>query len=254
MHEEVCFMTLSGKIAVVTGGSRGIGRAVCVRLAALGADVAVNYIGGSAEAAVTKELCVRLGVRAITAEADVADYAACEALFAVTERELGAPDILVNNAGITRDGLILRMTAEDFESVLAVNLKGAFYCTKLACRPMMKKRGGRIINIASVVGITGNAGQANYVASKAGLIGLTKSSARELASRNITVNAIAPGFIETDMTNALSEQIKEKMLESIPLNRLGSPEDVAAAAAFLCGEEAAYITGQVLCVDGGMAM
>ena len=247
-------MRLSGKIAVVTGGSRGIGRAVCVRLAANGADVAINYIGDAAEAAMTRELCERLGVKAIIVEANIAGYAACENLFAVVERELGAPDILVNNAGITKDGLLLRMTAEDFESVLAVNLKGAFYCTKLACRPMMKKRAGRIINIASVVGITGNVGQANYVASKAGLIGLTKSSARELASRNITVNALAPGFIETDMTSVLPEQVKEKMLDAIPLSRFGSPEDVAVAAAFLCSEEAAYITGQVLCIDGGMAM
>lgn len=247
-------MSLQGKTALVTGGSRGIGRAICVALAACGANVVIVDIGNEDEAAVTKAMCEEKGAKAIFVQADVADYASCENLFARSEESFGAPDILVNNAGITRDNLILRMSVEDFERVIDVNLKGAFHCTKLAYRALAKKRAGRIVNIASVVGIDGNGGQANYAASKAGLIGLTKSTAKELASRNITVNAVAPGFIETDMTTALTDDQREIMLSTIPAGRPGCAEDVAAAVAFLCGEGASYITGQVISVNGGMLM
>ena len=247
-------MSLAGKCAVVTGGGRGIGRAVCLALAAQGADVVVNYAGGAEAADETAKACRALGVRAIAVQADVADEAQAAALVETAVRELGGVDILVNNAGITRDGLLLRMSEEDFTRVLDTNLKGAFHCMKAACRGMMRRRAGRIVNISSVVGVRGNAGQANYAASKAGLIGLSKSAAKELASRGITVNCIAPGFIDTAMTAALPEAVKEKLLAEIPMGRFGAAEDVAAAAAFLASDAAAYITGQVLCVDGGMAM
>ena len=241
-------MTLSGKTALVTGGSRGIGRAICIELARRGANVVVGYSGNSCLAEETAAQCGH----AITAQGDVAGMAGCEAIFAACEASFGPPDILVNNAGITRDGLIMRMSEDDFDRVLTVNLRGAFNCTKLACRPMVRKKAGRIINITSVVGLSGNAGQANYCASKAGLIGLTKSTALELASRGITVNAVAPGFIETDMTAALPDSARAALLAKIPVGRLGTPEDVAAAVAFLCTDEAAYITGQVLSINGGM--
>ena len=247
-------MSLAGKCAVVTGGGRGIGRAVCLALAAQGADVVVNYAGSAEAAGETAKACRALGVRAIAVQADVADEAQAAALVETAVRELGGVDILVNNAGITRDGLLLRMSEEDFTRVLDTNLKGAFHCMKAACRGMMRRRAGRIVNISSVVGVRGNAGQANYAASKAGLIGLSKSAAKELASRGITVNCIAPGFIDTAMTAALPEAVKEKLLAEIPMGRFGAAEDVAAAAAFLASDAAAYITGQVLCVDGGMAM
>ena len=247
-------MSLAGKCAVVTGGGRGIGRAVCLALAAQGADVVVNYAGSAEAAGETAKACRALGVRAIAVQADVADEAQAAALVETAVRELGGVDILVNNAGITRDGLLLRMSEEDFTRVLDTNLKGAFHCMKAACRGMMRRRAGRIVNISSVVGVRGNAGQANYAASKAGLIGLSKSAAKELASRDITVNCIAPGFIDTAMTAALPEAVKEKLLAEIPMGRFGAAEDVAAAAAFLASDAAAYITGQVLCVDGGMAM
>ena len=247
-------MSLAGKCAVVTGGGRGIGRAVCLALAAQGADVVVNYAGGAEAAGETAKACRALGVRAIAVQADVADEAQAAALVETAVREMGGVDILVNNAGITRDGLLLRMSEEDFTRVLDTNLKGAFHCMKAACRGMMRRRAGRIVNISSVVGVRGNAGQANYAASKAGLIGLSKSAAKELASRGITVNCIAPGFIDTAMTAALPEAVKEKLLAEIPMGRFGAAEDVAAAAAFLASDAAAYITGQVLCVDGGMAM
>lgn len=247
-------MSLAGKCAVVTGGGRGIGRAVCLALAAQGADVVVNYAGGAEAAGETAKACRALGVRAIAVQADVADEAQAAALVETAVRELGGVDILVNNAGITRDGLLLRMSEDDFTRVLDTNLKGAFHCMKAACRGMMRRRAGRIVNISSVVGVRGNAGQANYAASKAGLIGLSKSAAKELASRGITVNCIAPGFIDTAMTAALPEAVKEKLLAEIPMGRFGAAEDVAAAAAFLASDAAAYITGQVLCVDGGMAM
>ena len=247
-------MSLAGKCAVVTGGGRGIGRAVCLALAAQGADVVVNYAGSAEAAGETAKACRALGVRAIAVQADVADEAQAAALVETAVREMGGVDILVNNAGITRDGLLLRMSEEDFTRVLDTNLKGAFHCMKAACRGMMRRRAGRIVNISSVVGVRGNAGQANYAASKAGLIGLSKSAAKELASRGITVNCIAPGFIDTAMTAALPEAVKEKLLAEIPMGRFGAAEDVAAAAAFLVSDAAAYITGQVLCVDGGMAM
>ena len=245
---------LNGRYALVTGGSRGIGRAICLELAARGAAVAVNYAGNAAAAEETVEACKALGVDAFALQADVADAAACEAMVKETIARFGRLDILVNNAGITRDGLMLTMKEADWDAVLDTNLKGAFHCMKAAYRPMMKQKYGRIVNLSSIVGMRGNAGQANYAASKAGLIGLTKSLAKELAARKVTVNAVAPGFIDTEMTAVLPEQAKEAMLKTIPMARLGQPEDVARAVAFFASDEAAYITGQVLCVDGGMAV
>lgn len=247
-------MNLTGKHAVVTGGGRGIGRAICLALAQAGADVVINYSGSEAAAQETAEACRALGVQALTVKANVADETQAAALIDQGIKALGSVDILVNNAGITRDNLMLRMRPADFSAVLDTNLKGAFFCMKAACRPMMKARFGRIINISSVVGLRGNAGQANYAASKAGLIGMSKSAAKELASRGITVNCIAPGFIDTAMTEVLPEGVKEKLLTQIPMARLGSAQDVAAAAVFFASEAASYVTGQVLCVDGGMAM
>ncbi|NCB62280.1 MAG: 3-oxoacyl-[acyl-carrier-protein] reductase [Clostridia bacterium] len=247
-------MSLKGQFALVTGGSRGIGKAVCLELARLGACVAVNYAGNEAAARETVEDCKALGVDAFVVQADVADPAACDAMVKEVLAKFGRLDILVNNAGITRDGLMLQMKEADWSAVLDTNLGGAFHCMRAACRPMMKQRYGRIVNLSSIVGLRGNAGQANYAASKAGLIGLSKSIAKELAGRNVTVNVVAPGFITTDMTDALPASAKEAMLSSIPMNRLGRPEDVAGAAAFFAGEGAGYITGQVLCVDGGMAV
>lgn len=249
-------MFLSGKAAIVTGGSRGIGRAICVKLAKEGANVIINYAGNEAGALETKAQCENENNdgKFVIYKADVSNFEECESMFKACEQELGALDILINNAGITKDNLIPRMSLEDFESVIDTNLKGAFNCVKLAYKPMTKKRAGRIVNITSVVGINGNAGQANYSASKAGLIGLTKSTAKELAKRNITVNAIAPGFIGSDMTDKLSETVKENILKLIPLGKIGNPEDVAEMAAFLCGDMSSYITGQVINVDGGMAM
>ena len=247
-------MNLTGKHAVVTGGGRGIGRAICLALAQAGADVVINYSGSEAAAQETAEACRAIGVQALTVKANVADETQAAALIDQGIKALGSVDILVNNAGITRDNLILRMSPADFSAVLDTNLKGAFFCMKAACRPMMKARFGRIINISSVVGLRGNAGQVNYAASKAGLIGMSKSAAKELASRGITVNCIAPGFIDTAMTEVLPEGVKEKLLTQIPMARLGSAQDVAAAAVFFASEAASYVTGQVLCVDGGMAM
>lgn len=247
-------MSLEGKTALVTGGGRGIGRAVCLELARMGAAVAVNYSGSEAAAEQTKALIESEGGRAMTVRADVSDFAQCEAMFSAIAETLASPDILVNNSGITRDNLIPRMSPEDFTDVLNVNLLGAFHCTKLASRGMMKARWGRIVNIASVVGLSGNAGQANYSASKAGVIALAKTTARELASRGVTANAIAPGFIETDMTAVLPDNVREEMLRGIPQKRLGSPEDIAKTVGFLCSDAAAYITGQTIAVDGGMTM
>ena len=247
-------MRLTGKTALVTGGSRGIGRAVCQELASLGANIVINYIDEEATAQETAALCQAHGVETLLCYGDISDAAQCQQVFEQAANAFGQVDILVNNAGVTRDNLLVRMSEADFDQVLAINLKGAFLCAKLAARPMMKARWGRIINISSVVGLHGNAGQANYAASKAGLIGLTKSLAKELASRNITVNAIAPGFIETNMTAVLPEQVKAQLLEQIPAGSLGTPADVARAVAFFALPESAYLTGQVLAVDGGMSM
>ncbi|MCR1907010.1 3-oxoacyl-[acyl-carrier-protein] reductase [Intestinimonas butyriciproducens] len=247
-------MELEGKAALVTGGSRGIGRAVCLELARRGACVAVNYAGNAAAAEETVESCKAMGVDAFSVQADVADAAACDAMVKEVVSRFGRLDILVNNAGITRDGLMPMLKDADWDAVLDANLKGAFHCMRAAYRPMMKQKYGRVVNLSSIVGLRGNAGQANYAASKAGLIGLTKSMAKELAGRNVTVNAVAPGFIDTDMTAALPEKARESMLASIPMGRLGQGEDVAKAVAFFAGDGAGYVTGQVLCVDGGMAV
>lgn len=242
------------RCALVTGGSRGIGRAVCLELARAGFAIAVNYAGNQQAAQETAEACRALGVKAEIFAADVSRPEECARLFEEVLAAFGRVDVLVNNAGVTRDNLILRLSEEDFDKVLDTNLKGAFFCCKAAARPMMKQRFGRIINLTSVVGLRGNPGQTNYSASKAGLIGLTKSLAKELASRGITANAVAPGFIDTDMTRAMPEAAKAAMNGTIPLGRPGQPEEVARAVAFFASEESGYITGQVLCVDGGMAM
>ena len=247
-------MLLDGKTALVTGASRGIGRAIALCLAAEGARVAINYAGNVKAAEEVKAAIEAAGGTAILCQADIADSAAVEAMVANVVKEFGTIDILVNNAGITRDTLLMRMKDEDFAKVLDTNLKGVFYCTKAISKLMMKKRSGRIINMASVVGLVGNAGQTNYAAAKAGVIGFSKSAAKELASRGITVNVVAPGFIGTDMTAGLPESVKEKMLTDIPLGRMGEPEDVARAVLFLASDQASYITGQVVNVDGGMVM
>ena len=247
-------MLLDGKTALVTGASRGIGRAIALCLAAEGARVAINYAGNVKAAEEVKASVEAAGGTAILCQADIADSTAVEAMIADVVKEFGTIDILVNNAGITRDTLLMRMKDEDFAKVLDTNLKGVFYCTKAVAKLMMKKRAGRIINMASVVGLVGNAGQTNYAAAKAGVIGFSKSAAKELASRGITVNVVAPGFIGTDMTAGLPESVKEKMLTDIPLGRMGEPEDVASAVLFLASDQASYITGQVVNVDGGMVM
>ena len=247
-------MLLDGKTALVTGASRGIGRAIALCLAAEGARVAINYAGNVKAAEEVKAAIEAAGGTAILCQADIADSAAAEAMVANVVKEFGTIDILVNNAGITRDTLLMRMKDEDFAKVLDTNLKGVFYCTKAISKLMMKKRSGRIVNMASVVGLVGNAGQTNYAAAKAGVIGFSKSAAKELASRGITVNVVAPGFIGTDMTAGLPESVKEKMLTDIPLGRMGEPEDVASAVLFLASDQASYITGQVVNVDGGMVM
>ena len=245
---------LDGKVALVTGGSRGIGRAIALRLAEEGADLAICARNAAAAGEVAAAI-EALGRRCLVRQADVADAEQATELVDATIAELGRLDVLVNNAGVTRDNLLMRMKEEDWDEVLAINLKGAFNCVRAAVRPMLKARGGRIVNITSVVGLLGNAGQANYAASKAGLIGLTKSLARELASRGITANAVAPGVVpETGMTDSLTEQQQEQMIATVPLGRAGTPEDVAHAVAFLASDQAAYITGQVLSVDGGMAI
>ena len=247
-------MSETKRAAIVTGGSRGIGRAVCLALAEQGVNVVVNYAGSAAAAEETAALCREKGVEAIAVQASVSDAAQVDALFEKAVETFGRVDILVNNAGITRDNLIVRISEEDFDAVIDTNLKGAFLCCKKAARLMMRQRWGRIVNISSVVGLRGNPGQTNYSASKAGVIGLTKSLAKELSSRNVTVNAVAPGFIDTDMTRVLSEAARTAILSQVPLGTFGQPEDVARTVAFFAGENAGYITGQVLCVDGGMAM
>ena len=240
--------------ALVTGGGRGIGRAICLELARAGFDVCINYASSAAAAEQTAEACRAFGVRAEVLQADVTNPAHCQNLVETAAKTFGRLDVLVNNAGVTADKLILRMQEEDFDKVINANLKGAFFCSKTACKLMMRQRYGRIINISSVVGLHGNAGQSNYAASKAGLIGLTKSLAKEFAARGVTVNAVAPGFIGTDMTDAMPQAAKEAALATVPTGRIGRPEEVAHAVVFLAGEQAGYITGQVLCVDGGMGM
>lgn len=247
-------MNFSGKTAIVTGGSRGLGRAICLKLAKGGANVVFCYAGNETAAQETLAACEALGAKAAAVCCDVTDAEADLTLVKTTVNLFGRVDILVNNAGITRDGLLLTMKEADFDAVIAANLKGAFLCMKAVARQMVKQRYGRIVNLSSVVGLRGNAGQVNYAASKAGVIGMTKSLAKELAGRNITVNAVAPGFIDTDMTAALTETAKNAALGSIPMGRMGTPENVAKAVAFLAGEDAGYITGQVLAVDGGMSM
>ena len=245
---------LNDKIAVVTGASRGIGRQIALTMAKEGAAVIVNYNGSAAGAeAVVKEIC-EAGGQAEAVQCNVSDYAKAEEFLKYVIGKYTRIDILVNNAGITKDNLLMKMSEEEFDAVIDINLKGTFNCIKHVSRQMLKQRGGRIINISSVSGVMGNAGQANYCASKAGIIGLTKAVARELGSRGITVNAIAPGFIDTEMTAVLPDSVKEAMGEQIPLKRFGRTEDVADMAAYLASDKAGYITGQVICVDGGMAM
>ena len=247
-------MTLEGKVALVTGGSQGIGAAIAKKLASEGADIAILYVGNPAPAEEAVAAIEAMGRRVVCKVCDVSDFEATQSAVKEVMSELGGVDILVNNAGITRDKVLLAMTEADWDAVLDANLKGAFHCMRAAYRPMMKQKYGRVVNLSSIVGLRGNAGQANYAASKAGLIGLTKSMAKELAGRNVTVNAVAPGFIDTDMTAALPEKARESMLASIPMGRLGQGEDVAKAVAFFAGDGAGYVTGQVLCVDGGMAV
>ncbi|MFC9538382.1 3-oxoacyl-[acyl-carrier-protein] reductase [Lysinibacillus sp. NPDC056959] len=245
---------LEGKVAVVTGASRGIGRAIALKLANEGAKVVVNYSGSQAKAEEVVAMIQENGGEAIAVQASVSKTEEVTALMDATVKTFGSLDILVNNAGITRDNLLMRMKEDEWDDVLDTNLKGVFLCTKAVTRQMMKQRAGRIINISSIVGVAGNAGQANYVAAKAGVIGLTKTTAKELASRNILVNAIAPGFIETEMTDQLPEDIKQGMLTQIPLAKLGQPEDIAKAVTFLASDDANYMTGQTLHIDGGMVM
>lgn len=245
---------LEGKIALVTGGGRGIGRAISLKLAEYGADVIVNYSGSREKAEETVKMIRGLGRRAAAIRADVSKQEDCIRMFQEAEKELGSINILVNNAGITRDNLAVRMSEEEFDRVIDTNLKGTFFCMKLAGKAMMKKRWGRIVSLSSISGVRGNAGQMNYCAAKAGIIGMTKCLAKELASRGITVNAVAPGYIDTEMTAVLPEKVKESVLAQIPLGRIGKPEEIAETAAFLASDKAAYITGQVISVDGGMGI
>ena len=247
-------MNLSGKTAVITGGYSGIGRKTAEKLASLGADIALVGIGSEDDKNAALASIAELGVKVKAYDCDVSDFAAGEAVVNEIITEFGKIDILVNNAGITRDKLMLNMSEDEFDAVIRVNLKGAFNMTKHVYKPFMRQRGGRIVNVASIVGINGNAGQANYAASKAGVIGMTKSVARELAARGVTVNAVAPGYIDTAMTQALSDKIKDEIAASIPMKRRGQPEDVANVIAFLCSDYASYVTGEVIRVDGGIAM
>lgn len=245
---------LNGKVAVVTGASRGIGRAIAVKLAKEGAAVIVNYNGSEARAQEVVKEIADMGGTAEAIQCNVSDYESAGQFLSEVIKKYGKLDILVNNAGITRDNLMMKMSEEDFDAVIDTNLKGVFNCMKHVARQMIKQKGGRIINISSVSGVLGNAGQANYCAAKAGVIGLTKSFAREAASRGVTVNAVAPGFIQTEMTEVLSDAVRAAAVEQIPMKHFGTTENIADAVAFLVSEEAGYITGQVLSVDGGMAM
>lgn len=247
-------MRFDDRVAVVTGGSRGIGRAVCLELAGRGASVVLCYAGNEQAANDTAEACRALGARVTAFKCDVADAQQVRDMMRAVVKEYGRIDVLVNNAGVTRDGFLLMMRESDYDAVLDTNLKGTFLCIKNVVHTMMKQNYGRIVNVSSVTGLRGNAGQANYAASKAGVIGLTKAAAKELAMKNITVNAVAPGFIETDMTAAMTDAAKAATLAMIPAGRLGQAQEVARAVAFLASDEAAYITGQVLAIDGGMAM
>lgn len=243
---------LKGKNAIVTGASRGIGRAIALKLAELGCNLVLNYRSDiNSVQEVAKEI-EALGVKAVVVQGDVSSFEEAKKIVDTAKESLGSVDILVNNAGITKDTLIMRMKEEDFDKVIEVNLKGAFNCIRHAVPIMIKQKSGRIVNISSVVGLSGNAGQVNYAAAKAGIIGITKSVAKEIASRGITVNSVAPGFIETDMTDVLGDKVKENIKSSIPLNRLGQPKDIANTVAFLASDMSAYITGQVISVDGGM--
>lgn len=245
---------LTGKIAVVTGAARGIGRAIALALAEEGAEVVINYHHSEERSMAVKEEIEARGGKAAVMQCDVSDYESCEKFVSAVAEMYGHIDIWVNNVGITKDQLLMRMSEEAFDEVIETNLKGTFQCMRFVSRIMVKQRCGRIINLSSVVGIAGNAGQVNYAASKAGVIGMTKSAAKELAGRGITVNAVAPGFIETEMTSVLSEKVQEQAKNQIPLGHFGTPEDVASAVVFLASEQAKYITGQVLQVDGGMVM
>lgn len=247
-------MKLKGKVAFVTGGSRGIGREIALELARQGAHVAINYAGNKEKAEAVADEIREIGQEAIVLQGDVSDQESVQAMIKAALSHFNKIDILVNNAGITKDNLLMRMKEEDWDAVMNTNLKGVFLCTKAVVRQMMKQRSGSIINISSIVGVSGNPGQANYVAAKAGVIGFTKTAAKELASRGITVNAIAPGFIATDMTNVLTEDLKADMLKQIPLGYLGKPNDIAKVVVFLSSDDASYMTGQTLHVDGGMVM
>jgi 3-oxoacyl-[acyl-carrier protein] reductase len=247
-------MRFEGKVAIITGAGRGIGKAIAERLASEGADVVICDIDKEAAERTAEEIRSKYSVKAMAISADVANEGDVNSMVEETIKNFGRVDFLINNAGITRDSLLLRMSEEEWDKVIAVDLKSVFLCTRAVIRHMMRQKFGRIVNISSVIGLRGNVGQANYASAKAGIIGFTKSAARELAGRNITVNAVAPGYIQTEMTERLPQEVKEEMLKQVPLGRPGQPEDVAGVVAFLCSEDASYITGEIIRVDGGMAM